>query len=308
MKTTHCRITIICLSLFMGICSCQQQKEVTSGSKPNSPPVVASVSVLPEKANRNGDLNVMVQCQDPDCDPITYQYQWIRNDKEIPDENGNSLKSGRFQKGDLIKVRVVPSDGKTEGPQFVSNPVKIMNSLPVIQDARIEPRVAYSHDRLQVHAKASDIDSDSIYYTYQWEKNGVILPEEKSEVLERGQFKKGDSIIAIVTPDDREGVGLPKKTTPAIISNGPPLIVSSPPTRTEGSKYSYQVKANDPDNDPIGFGLKSYPKGMEIDQKTGVILWEVKNGDKGSHSIEIEASDPEGAKSFQRFTLAVDIR
>jgi hypothetical protein len=263
---------------------------------------------MPEKANGNKDLNVMVQCQDPDCDPITFQYQWIRNDEEIPDENGNSLKSGRFKKGDLIKVRVVPSDGKTEGAPFMSASVQIMNSLPVVQDVRVEPKVAYAHDRLKIHTEASDIDGDTIAYTYQWEKNGLILPEEKSETLERGRYKKGDSIIGIVTPNDREGAGSPKKATPAIISNGPPLIVSSPPTKIEGTKYSYQVKANDPDNDPIGFVLKSHPKGMEIDQKTGLILWGVKNGDKGTHSVEIEASDPDGAKSFQKFNLAVDVK
>jgi NTE family protein len=39
--------------------------------------------------------------------------------------------------------------------------------------------------------------------------------------------------------------------------NSPPVIVSSPPTSIEGTKYVYQVKASDPDSDPMTFTLKS---------------------------------------------------
>jgi hypothetical protein len=85
-------------------------------------------------------------------------------------------------------------------------------------------------------------------------------------------------------------------------------VTSSPPTKTDGNIYTYQVKANDPDDDPILFTLKSAPKGMEIDKETGLIRWEIRKGDQGTHPIEIEASGGEGAKSFQRYTLSVEFR
>jgi hypothetical protein len=66
--------------------------------------------------------------------------------------------------------------------------------------------------------------------------------------------------------------------------------------------------ANDPDNDSIIFGLKTAPKGMEINKETGLIRWEIQKGDQGKQSIEIEAFDSEGAKSFQRFTLSVEVK
>ena len=47
---------------------------------------------------------------------------------------------------------------------------------------------------------------------------------------------------------------------------------------------------------------------MAIDRDKGLIRWEIRKEDKGTHSIEIEASDPEGAKSTQRFTLTVDFK
>ena len=190
----------------------------------------------------------------------------------------------------------------------MSAPVKILNSPPVIREVWIEPKVAYVTDRLKANLKSLDLDGDFIYPTYQWEKNGTLLTEERGEILERGQFKKGDTIAVLVTPDDRETLGVPKKSETFIISNSPPTILSSPPTSVEKTTYIYQVKANDPDNDPLTFALKSGPKKMEMDNKTGLIRWEIRKEDKGNHSVEIEVSDDVGAKSIQRYILTVDFR
>ena len=288
--------------------SCKGKKEEAFKPKTNSPPVITAVNILPEKPNKESELNLSIQSQDPDGDSVTYQFQWIRNDKEIIGENKNTLKSGNFRKGELIQVRVTPSDGKINGTPFLSAPVKILNSLPVIQEVWIEPKVAYVTERLKANVKSSDPDRDFIYYTYQWEKNGVVLNEERGEFLERGLFRKGDSMAVTVTPDDRETLGSPKKSETLIISNSPPIILSSPPTSVEKTTYIYQVKANDSDNDPITFTLKSGPKGMEMDNKTGLIRWEIRKEDKGNHSVEIEVSDDAGAKSIQRYTLMIDFK
>jgi hypothetical protein len=205
-------------------------------------------------------------------------------------------------------VRVTPTDGKVEGKPFFPSPIRILNSPPVILQVDLEPKPAYASDTLRAQVKGSDVDGDFVYYIYQWEKNGTLLTEERSDVLEPGRFKKGDSILVSVTPDDREVLGKPLKSDPVMISNSPPLIVSSPPPSVTGALYTYPVQAKDPDQDPIVFSLKKGPKGMEIDSKTGLIRWEIRKEAKGAHNIEIEASDNEEAKSFQRYTLTVDFR
>ena len=302
-------LSIFTLSIFLiGGVSCERAKQIESGQKTNSPPVISSIRVLPENPNKENELNLFIQSQDPDGDSVTYHYQWVRNDEEILGENKSSLKMGNLKKGDLIRVKVTPHDGKANGVTFQSPPVKVINSPPVIQEVRIEPKVAYATDRLKAVVKSSDQDGDFIYYTYQWIINGVVIDEERSEFLEQGRFKKGDSIVVAVTPDDRETLGTQKKSEPLTISNSAPLIISSPPTSVEKTTYIYQVKANDPDNDPITFTLKSGPKGMEMDQKTGLIKWEIRNEDKGNHSVEIEVSDDAGAKSIQRYTLMIDFK
>jgi len=296
------------LGVLLANFSCARHERTEPKSKPNSPPLISSITILPEKPTQESEINLFIQSHDPEGDPVTFQYRWIRNNEEIPGANDSFLQSRSLQKGDLIKVRVVPSDGKVDGVPLVSPAVKILNSSPVIQEAWIEPKVAYATDRLKANVKSSDPDGDFIYYTYQWGKNGVVLDEERGEYLERGRFKKGDSITVIVTPDDRENPGKPEKSDPIIILNSPPLIVSAPPTSVEKMTYLYQVRANDPDNDPITFTLKSGPKGMEMDKEIGLLRWEIRKEDKGSHSVEIEISDDAGAKSTQRYTLLVDFK
>src|SRR4030067_1186261 len=99
-------ILLIILLLFVGKFSCKKADRIEPKSKSNSPPVITSVSIIPEKPIRDNDLNLNVQSQDPDQDPVTYHFQWIKNDQEMIGENGNVLRGGNFKKGDLIRVRV----------------------------------------------------------------------------------------------------------------------------------------------------------------------------------------------------------
>lgn len=294
--------------LSSGIFSCGKPDGVETKTKVNSPPLITGATIVVDKPTRDKDLGVAVHCQDPDQDPVSYRYQWIRNDTEMVEEKGNVLKGGRVKKGDLIQVRVIPSDQKGEGKPFLTDPIKILNSPPVIQEVLIEPKIASVKDNLKVNVKYFDRDEDFVYFSYRWEKNGNPLGEEGKEILEGNRFKKGDSLTVTVTPDDRETLGIPMTSIPVIISNSPPSITSSPSTSVDGTKYLYQVKADDPDHDTITYILKLSPKGMEIDKNTGLIHWEIRKEDKGNHAVEIEASDGDGGKGTQRYLLTVEFK
>ncbi len=296
------------LFLLLANLSCEKQGKIGSKPKTNLPPVITSVNILPERPDKESDLSLVIQSNDPNGDSITYRYQWIKNDEDIVGENKNTYKPGDLKKGDIIQVRIVPSDGKEEGKPFLSAPVKILNAPPVIEEVWIEPKMPTAKDNLRAAGKSADADGDPIYFTYHWEKNGVALLDERKEILEQGRFKKGDTIAVTMVPDDREIIGVPKKSAPITILNSAPIIGSSPPFSIDGTKYTYHVKASDPDDDPVAFSLKSAPKGMKIDQKIGLIQWEIQKEDKGTHSIEIEVRDNEGAVSFQRYTLVVEVR
>ncbi len=305
-------LSSILLLFLMGMTlSCDEQPEQPAAdlqSKTNSPPVITSITISPARPTKESELGLYIQSHAPDRNPVTYRYQWIKNDEEIPGEDASTLKCESLKKGDLIRVKVIPSDGKVDGNPFLSDPVKIFSMPPVVEEVYIEPKVAYVNCELKAVVKVSDPDGDSVHYLYRWEKNGTALSGEDTAVLQPDRLKKGDSVAVTVTPTDGESPGRAKKSEARIIANSPPIIISSPPSNLSGNIYTYRVKAEDPDHDPIIFALKTAPKGMKIDKETGLIQWEVSKADQGDHSIEIEATDPEGAKSFQRYTLTIEVR
>jgi len=288
--------------------TCDGQPGTEIQSKTSLPPVITSITILPDPPKKESELSLFIRSHNPGWEPLTYRYQWIKNDNEISGENRETLKSGNFRKGDFIQVKVIPSNGKVDGESFLSGPVKISDTPPVVGEVRIEPKLPYANSDLKAVVKSSDPDGDSINYLYKWEKNGIALSEEDTGILEVNRFKKGDSITVTVTPNDGETSGKPKKSEAILIQNSPPIIFSSPPTRLDGNTYIYQVKAEDPDNEPIIFALKKAPQRMEIDKETGLIRWEIRKEDQGMQSIEIEVSDSEGVKSFQKYTLTIEIR
>jgi hypothetical protein len=68
------------------------------------------------------------------------------------------------------------------------------------------------------------------------------------------------------------------------------------------------VQVKDPDQDTLTFTLQQGASGMTIDSKTGLLRWEIRTEDKGTHTIVIEVSDNDGAKSIQRYSLSVDFK
>ena len=301
-------LALFLLMALPAMISCQKEKGAGEGPRANALPVISAVRVVPETPTQQNALAASVEGKDADGDAVTYEYQWIKNDANLPGQNTNVLQSSHFKKGDVIRVKVTATDGKGNGEPVLSSQVKVVNSPPVLQEVWVEPRVSFASDPLKALCKTEDKDGDFVYYTYQWEKNGVLLADERGAVLEPGRFKKGDSVTVIITPDDREVLGTPKKSPPVVISNSPPVITSSPPTNTSGNTYLYQVKVNDPDNDAVTFTLKSGPKGMKINSQSGLIQWDLRQEDKGTFPIEIEASDSDGAKSLQRYTMTVEFK
>jgi hypothetical protein len=289
-----------------GLC-CKGQKGAGATAR-NSPPEIGSVTIYPEKADCESQLSLAIQSKDLDGDPITYRCEWLKNDEEISGEDKNVLGKARFKKGDIIRAKVSPSDGKAEGQAVLSPPVRILNSAPMIREIWVEPKVARATDVLTARVNATDADRDFIYFEFTWEKNGGVLADERSDHLKAGTYRKGDLVAVSATPDDRDVHGAPKKSDPIRILNSPPVIVSSPPNIVRGGVYVYSVKAVDPDDDPLFFALKNGPKGMELDGKTGTLKWQISKEEKGAHLVEIEVSDDEGAKSFQKYTVTVEVK
>ena len=83
-----------------------------------------------------------------------------------------------------------------------------------------------------------------------------------------------------------------------------PEIVSSPlPAAVCGTRYIYQMQAEDPDLDVLVFGLVSGPDGMVLDPSTGLLEWTPRSDLGGRHDVEVRVSDGRCGEDSQFFQV-----
>ncbi|MDP3640125.1 MAG: Ig domain-containing protein [Nanoarchaeota archaeon] len=84
--------------------------------------------------------------------------------------------------------------------------------------------------------------------------------------------------------------------------NHPPIITSTPlTTAREDELYTYQVIAEDPDNDPLTYHLVTAPRGMAM-TASGLIRWTPPR--EGAELVRIQVSDGQ-LSAFQTYTITV---
>jgi len=230
------------------------------------------------------------------------------NEKAAPKEEAASVEE---------EALAEEADVLGEEAEEVSTARPLSNTPPKIVNAKILPDPPYTGTDLEVEVEATDAESDFITYTYQWLKTregettdtGVELEDETNPTLSHELFTGGDAIAVTVTPSDGDSEGVPYRTKYAIIVNAPPIIVSEPPEviPNEGT-YTYQVKAEDPDGDPLTFSLSEAPEGMTIDADTGLISWPISPGAVGTHKVCIDVEDGNYGICAQHYELILEYK
>ena len=85
--------------------------------------------------------------------------------------------------------------------------------------------------------------------------------------------------------------------------NKAPAIDSMPLTSTKVEQvYTYDVNANDFENDLLTYSLLTYPEGMTIDTLTGVINWTPTKEQIGEHKVIVNVED-RWRNDIQNFTI-----
>ncbi|SPD72164.1 hypothetical protein PITCH_A1230001 [uncultured Desulfobacterium sp.] len=88
--------------------------------------------------------------------------------------------------------------------------------------------------------------------------------------------------------------------------NRRPVITSLPATNAyEGSLYTYEVIATDPDSDALEFSLIQAPSGMTISLEAGVISWSPSEVHIGQREVGVMVSDGKGGAATQTYYLTV---
>jgi hypothetical protein len=173
---------------------------------------------------------------------------------------------------------------------------------PRINAVRIVPASPVPGDALSLEVESAHGEGDSIIYDVEWFLNEGLLVGYYEETLTTEQFRKGDKVEVVVVPRDYHSVGQPVRSSPVVLKNRRPEILSAP-TAPRGYKFTYAVQAADPDGDALRYSLEKSPPGMMIDADTGLIEWQVPNPFSESFQVLVHVSDGEDFTS-QEFALS----
>ena len=133
----------------------------TTETPPATPPVVDSVTINQANPRTNDTLSVTVQSHDVNNDPITHQYQWLRNGSDIAGANAATLNlstAGNGNKGDTIAVRVTANDGGANSAPLTSGAVTILNSVPTAT-VGLSPTTPQATQTVTATATRADADT-----------------------------------------------------------------------------------------------------------------------------------------------------
>ena len=271
----------------------------------NHAPTISAVSILPSPATLVGPLTVRVEAQDIDSDTVSYRYRWFANGTAISGQTRESLQPTFVKRGDQLAVEVTPFDGRTDGTPYLSTPVPIVNTPPILSALSVDFDHAAQGRQLLARAEVLDPDHDEITLSYRWRKNETVVKEGEDNTLSVAGLTPQDVIVVDVIASDGTSNGTATLSDRFTMSNSSPTIVSSPPASPAGDVYEYQVKASDPDGDLITYKLEASPPGMSIGEQSGQIHWSVAPDAKGTYHVKVVAKDNRGGFAAQDFELSV---
>ncbi len=260
-------------------------KAETPGGR--APDGAFSVSLIPERPTARSEVKAVLNGQ-----AEKVEFLWLVNGKKVEGVAGDSLASGEFKKGDVIKVSAL-ADGMESSAE-----IKVANSAPSIMSVEIKPATLVAGTDVTANIEAFDPDNDQLRYEYRWFVNEMIFFDA---VLSGKAFKRGDSVSLKVVAYDGQEESEPLEAAGLRTGNSPPSFVSTPPAGFS-KFFIYDLKASDPDGDEVGYALLKGPKGMEV--RGSRIEWDAA-GAEGPVDVVVSADDGHGGSTQQSFNLTV---
>lgn len=216
----------------------------------------------------------------------------------------SSKKEGKVTEGPSHEA--IKKETKTESDTVKYFEESAKNKPPRIVSVLVNPKFPVLGDTISVEVNSEDPDGDIVSLEYKWFKNGQELKEATDKLKLTEDFKRGDKIVLKIIPYDGKEKGNPGEAI-IVVGNSPPIInTSSAPLKIENRRFTYQIKAEDPDGDPLIYSLKSAPSGMTINN-TGLIEWKVPDEFKGKVPVTVSVIDGHGGEVLYNFEVSINL-
>ena len=145
----------------------------------NRAPRIASLTIQPAgRITAAGPITAVATADDPDGDPVSYEYSWTVNGSSS-DERGAVFPDSELKRGDIVELSVIARDEQGESEPIKSPPIEVMNAAPVI---RSQPDVAGSEGSFMYKVVAADADGDELHYGLGKVPEGMTVLADSGEV------------------------------------------------------------------------------------------------------------------------------
>jgi hypothetical protein len=179
----------------------------------NTPPAVTWVAIGPAPPSSTTSLEAVAKGSDLDNDEVSFSYQWTVNGEPVVGQEGPSLASNYFKRGDVVAVTAVPFDGTDWGPPGTSVKVTISNSPPIIKST--PPTELREGTTYRYQVQAEDADGDTLVFSLQGKPPEGMVIDSKTGVVEWQVVipKEPVTYVYEVVVEDPEGAKSIQKVT-----------------------------------------------------------------------------------------------
>ncbi|MBI5874450.1 MAG: hypothetical protein HZB81_01140 [Deltaproteobacteria bacterium] len=188
-------------------------------------------------------------------------------------------------------------------PEAVYQETQKADIIPKIISIKLSPSSPVKGDTIKAEVLTA---GEGATVSYEWRKNGEPL-NAAGDALS-SDFKKGDAISLTVVPSDGKQKGAPATVVTHIFNSAPVITSTIKDSKFSDNVFTYQVKAEDPDDDILTYSLLGWPEGMAIDSKTGFIKWAAPAGFKGKANVMLSVNDGAGGEAKQIFSIQINQR
>jgi len=163
----------------------------------NSLPVVNTSRITPSSPYKNNTLLGYCNATDLDLDTLSYTWKWYLNGSlnstgtsgylpQAIEYNLANVSTGLLKQTQNWTFECKATDSYNASSALNSTNITILNNLPVIISSTLTPSVALENDTLKGYCNATDLDLDTLSYTWKWYLNGSLNSTGTSGYLTQG--------------------------------------------------------------------------------------------------------------------------
>jgi hypothetical protein len=272
----------------------------------NSRPVMTACTIINGTSAATTDTLIGIAFViDADGDTVTIIYEWLVN--SVPSGlTGTVMPSTATQQFDVIQLRCTPTDENAgAGTVATSLPLTISNSLPTAPSVDLTPNSPTSKDELvvTVTAESTDIDGDTITYSYGWTKDSSPFSNptfpSTNPLVGAGSTARGETWEVTVTPNDGYSNG-PSDDDSVTIGNSLPSVDSvvlnpSSDLKTADDVMAAGVGWDDEDGDPEDYIVQWYVNDVAMRGQVNPMILDSANFVRGDEVyVALTAKDAYG--------------